>query len=243
MIDGTNTDFRAQIGAALFGYLIGVCAAAASFASGRHWHEWFRRRHATAKRKEATDEDNQDDEEAGSMPTTSNDLGPKDSHCGLLGPLFSLNVAPIVLLLILLALFIMGDVTTGLRFYRKTWMSMVLTPFGALLRWRLARLNDCVVWKRFHWVPWGTLLVNVVAAGISILAESIEVRFKVQDQTGMALLQAVEVGFAGSLSTVSTMIREMYLMETPMHSYAYALVTIVSSLLVGVVIYTPMVQL
>jgi fluoride ion exporter CrcB/FEX len=51
MLDGTGAVLGTQIVAALFGYLIGLCSAIASFLFGQHSAEWFYKMHEQNRRR------------------------------------------------------------------------------------------------------------------------------------------------------------------------------------------------
>lgn len=139
-------------------------------------------------------------------------------------------------------------------------MIALTSPFGTLLRWKLSSLNYRNLFftittttgysfssssqnddNNTSWVPWGTLIANLLAVIISILAKalllSLSTKYKNNDDEWFQpLLGAIGTGFAGSLSTVSTWVKEIVNMKSPFQ-YCYCLITIIPSILLGCIIY------
>jgi len=241
MLDGTYTELGPQVASALFGYLVGVCCSAAAFLFGRHVSEWLRSIH---HQEHLPTDDPSTDNTADS--TVHSERIRKSVRRSLL-TIIGIKTAPFLLLAALTAAFVVGDVVEEILFYRKMWLTVVLAPFGALLRWRLSRWNDgSIGGSRFNWVPWGTLAANLLASFISIAAEAVHSKYVSADDRDYvwesSILQAVEAGFAGSLSTVSTMIKEMFDMHSPARSYLYVFGTILVAMLLNLAIYSPIVR-
>ena len=126
-------------------------------------------------------------------------------------------------------------------FYRRMWMTCFCTPFGAILRHELK-----------YWLPastksiqWGTWTANVVGAMVSIFLQAVMVRYLAADQAETYLgcfLWALKVGFAGSLSTVSTLVKELVSLERLVDRHVYGIVTLLISMGVGLAIYSPIVR-
>ena len=241
MLDGTYTELGPQVVPVLFGYLIGVCCSAATFFFGRHVYEWLRSVHH--QQNLPTDEPSTDE----TADSTIHSERIRKSVRKSLLPFIGVKTAPFLLLAALTAAFVVGDVIEGIPFYRKMWLTVILAPCGALLRWRLSKWNDgSIGGSRFSWVPWGTFTANLLASFISIAAEAIQSKYVSEDDREYvwesSILQAVEAGFAGSLSTVSTMIKEMFDMQSPAHSYVYVFGTILFAMLLNLAIYSPIVR-
>ncbi|KAL4399434.1 fluoride transmembrane transporter [Malassezia pachydermatis] len=132
-------------------------------------------------------------------------------------------------------------------FRHVTW-SLVFCPLGAWLRWQLARLHTPPsVDKKIpmhHVLSWpiGTFLANIL--GTMVLCGAL-----IGQQYGhitalpCGVLQGLQDGFAGSLSTVSTFISEAVALRPLRTSFAYLFVSwscgvILSLLLVGVPTWT-----
>jgi len=264
MLDGSDTALGPQVAAALFGYIIGVCCAVSSFLCGRHMYDLWRTTHpipepdslgAAVTPVNDDDDDGSDDdvERAAADSATKSDtrqLPPRSWYQQMqtvLGMVVGIRVAPFVLLAALTAAFVVEDVVGDSLFYRKMWMCVLVSPPGALLRWYLAKYNNRDgPWERLRWIPWGTLLANLVAVVVSVIAEALEDRYGVPGAPGYAwiaaALPAIETGFAGSLSTVSTVVREMVDMNVPTHSYLYCFGSLTLSMLLGLLFYGPLMR-
>lgn len=111
--------------------------------------------------------------------------------------------------------------------YRTMLYAALLAPPGALLRWRLSKLNG-IISGPFNWLPVGTFLANIVASSISAILIGVELKF--YGTVGFWKLgsaRAAKIGFAGSLSTVSTFISEVAgFMKSPNPVRAYLYVTL-----------------
>ena len=100
------------------------------------------------------------------------------------------------------------------------WISSLLSIPGALLRWKLGEwFNKGTLFHRrenWRWIPWGTFLANILASIVSIVVtasmtrESI-INSQTFDYSSSASLvgASLKIGFAGSLSTVSTFVKEI----------------------------------
>lgn len=78
--------------------------------------------------------------------------------------------------------------------------------FGALLRWQLARFNARLP-GRLHWFPAGTFAANLLACAVIYAFQAV-----INTQPGYWVLVvgiAIEKGFCGALSTVSTLVNEV----------------------------------
>lgn len=233
MLDGTDTVFRPQVAAAMFGYLLGVACAVSSFLFGRQVVEWLRSRHPSPDARSNA-------EEISAEENFCEDSGAAVG--GLLGP-----SALIVAVVGLVVAFACGDSVYGSAYYRKMWIASLLSPFGALLRWRLSELsNRQLRWTGVDWFPWGTFTANVVAAAISALVQALD--FHIYDASAASFLrlspalQGIDGGFAGSLSTVATLVWEMLSLKAPGRSNCYCLSTIVCSMLISLLVYSPIVR-
>jgi fluoride ion exporter CrcB/FEX len=242
MMDGTNTDFGPQVATALFGYLIGGTTAVSSFIFGRHVFEWLRSQH-TPSEAPSVENGNTAESEIQSLQADCSADGQR-YRCGM--NLVWTKYSLIVAVAGLFGAFAFGDAVEGILFYRQMWMAMVLSPFGAILRWRLSELNTRELrWTGVEWFLWGTFLANIVAVVISILTEALVSQVDADDESFdwvKPAMGAVAVGFAGSLSTVSTMVAEMFFRDTPGQAHIYWLSTILCSMLISLAIYCPIVR-
>ncbi|KAL3939113.1 MAG: hypothetical protein SGARI_001490, partial [Bacillariaceae sp.] len=92
--------------------------------------------------------------------------------------------------------------------YRNQYLSALLSPLGSLVRYYLSRLNGSIKRRRWEWLPVGTLLANMIAVVVSALMEGLMHTLDTDSILTISFLEAIKVGFAGSLSTVSTFAAE-----------------------------------
>ncbi|GAX74935.1 hypothetical protein CEUSTIGMA_g2381.t1, partial [Chlamydomonas eustigma] len=83
------------------------------------------------------------------------------------------------------------------------WISILLAPAGCIIRWRLSFLNG-----KMGWFPLGTFLANTSASLLDFIIQVLLVRLSLT-YLQIAVLQAIQVGVNGSLSTVSTWVVEV----------------------------------
>ena len=156
-------------------------------------------------------------------------------HMG--GSILSFTTLSLAVLMILG--FVYGDVSSSgdYFFYRRMWMTCFSTPLGALLRHQLKQGLPMGV----H-IQWGTWTANVVGAMLSVLLEALTIQYLADaDDTSYVscLVWALRVGFAGSLSTVSTFVKELVSLERLLDRHLYAMLTLLISMSVGLAIYSP----
>lgn len=217
MLDGTTIE-RELVVEALYGYVIGSCCAFASFLFGQHVAQWLEAFQGDALQR---------------LPRA-------------LEFMLGVNVTPFLLFVVLLAFAVVADLLSSNEFHRFLWMSITAAPFGALLRWKLSSLNSRVLWKPLEFMPWGTFTANVVASVISAMMAALRYRYLLDDEDvwARAAVSAIQTGFAGSLSTVSSLMNELFKLgtESPAKAYAYLLCTIVAAMLLGLLVYSPIVR-
>ena len=220
-MDGTFTELGPQVPAALFGYFIGFFCCLGSFSFGRVVYEWLRARHATPEPNFAVDEEIGE----GQLPS---------DRCEIAACIWNVRFGSLAISVMLTAAFIVGDAIEGIAFYRQMWMSLMLAPFGALLRWKLSEFNT-------DSFPRGTLVANITAAGLYALVKVLTLRYAGDDLGTWTdkLLSTLEIAFCGSLSTVSTLIKEITDAPIPAKGYLYGLTTIFSAMFLGLAIYSP----
>ena len=124
--------------------------------------------------------------------------------------------------------------------YRISALSTLLAPAGTICRYHLSALNGSIKSRRWEWVPFGTLLANLIASVVSALAAALNVGNQ-RGQLAHLWLSAIKAGFAGCLSTVSTFAAEVTgLARTlPRHSWAYyySIGSIVLACVLGIISY------
>ena len=270
MMDGTQTELGKQIIPAIFGYILGLMAAICSFLFGTHVSAWMNQ-HRNSHRSPQFDGLNNDDtsmvvieeriwdQENGTKSSNQEELPRTDvclalttssPICRCLGSMVTGKSIAFSFLVALFAALLIGDILMSNLFYRSLWLAALMTPPGALLRWQLSKWNGrWSVMGRCHWVPWGTLLCNLIASIVCILFLAIEIRHNRKKSSdslwGVAILGAIRAGFTGSLSTVSTFVKEIVDLNNNYQQHAkcyiYAALTIVLSAIFSLLTYCPIV--
>lgn len=124
--------------------------------------------------------------------------------------------------------------------YRHVTFSLVLAPFGAVLRWYLSRLNSCPLSERFS-LPLGTLIANllstaVICAAFTASHAGSQPRPFFGGITGCSALKGLADGFCGCLSTVSTFAVELRTIKPKTKAVRYAVVSWVIGILICVLL-------
>ncbi|XVF39394.1 hypothetical protein PTKIN_Ptkin01aG0031300 [Pterospermum kingtungense] len=120
----------------------------------------------------------------------------------------------------------------------QLWLACLVAPLGVWIRWFLARLNGLGNSGILRWLPIGTLIANVSAA--TIMAALSIVEKLVNSKNFDTVATAIQLGFLGCLSTVSTFIAEFNAMRESKHpwrAYVYAIITMGISFVFGILIY------
>jgi CrcB protein len=124
--------------------------------------------------------------------------------------------------------------------YRMMLYAGLLSPLGALLRWKLSKLNGRL--KKCDWFPAGTFVANLIASIFSAAMIGLETRYyNGSTFWSMGSVRAVKVGFAGCLSTVSTFISEVsgfLKSKHPLHGYIYIFTSLSTCAICGAIAYT-----
>lgn len=123
---------------------------------------------------------------------------------------------------------------------RIIWLAVLLGIPGAILRWLLADLNFALP-GRVSWLPAGTLAANTLSV-IVIVSAQIPMDRSNEGKWSVIWLSAVQGGFCGALSTVSTLVNEIYQMFKEgavgqRRAYAYMFITFATAIILGIVIY------
>ena len=250
MLDGTYCELGSQVVTVLFGYLIGLMGASYGFQLGRDCGLWmYNYRHRNDNKDDVSsprDGASVDDIVESQQSSLNGDLvldeGVElvDDDKVLLKPEAShLHKIPLFLTaLVILVAFVIGDVVNGIEFYKSMTLLWVLSPVGSLLRWKLSSLNKKKITNSLDWIPWGTLTANLLASVLSSCMEGLSNRYFGGDNPASknqwvdAMLFALKTGVAGSLSTVSTVVKEsVHLSEDHpglAHGHYYSVLTCVS---------------
>jgi fluoride ion exporter CrcB/FEX len=268
MMDGSQSELGSQVAAALFGYMVGTMGAVASFLFGTHVSTWLNHWRNPNTKHPFTESVHDDlgiegnfknDVENPSPPLLVVQYPERTATRRALktfaksASTFIGTRLPFIIFGVLFASFLVGDFLYGIPFYRFLWLEVIVTPPAALLRWFLAlRLNDAAIGRgrSMGWLPQGTLCANILGSVVSILMLALEYRRSANGASGTgwraAILSAIRVGGAGSLSTVSTFAKE--LVDIAQHfphqakAYYYGLVSIASALVFSLIIYIPIVR-
>ena len=273
MMDGTHTQLGPQVVTALCGYVIGFFCAIMSFFFGTNVSTWLTRwRNPEIARDD--DEEVRLNSTAGRMehevdynmehgagcvnrrPPTNVVVLPTLFGSGRSCRTFLLckgHPLPFILLACLLLAYAIGGFLMNNPFYRTLFYSSLCSPPGALIRWELSKWNTRHSdnrWRRLHWLPIGTFVANILGSLISITLLAMETRYLFDDTENklwaISLVTALRIGFAGSLSTVSTMVKELFELnaEFPHHAkaYKYVCLTVSVAALLCLSVYSPIVR-
>jgi fluoride ion exporter CrcB/FEX len=232
MMDGTGTVLGSQVVAALFGYVIGLQISISSFRAGRTLASWC---HLKANPHifdvDLTPPDNDRDKSL-------------RSHHHLIA-----RVIPSIVASVLFVLYVLGDVHWNILYYRKLWIACLVGPLGTLMRWKFGTLNGELESNNWQWFPIGTFASNVIASVTACLINAIFTDMNSHEDWSLAydILAAARLGFAGSLSTVSSMVKEVVEIseKNPYHdkrAFIYSYGTLVTCCLLGLLVYSPMVR-
>jgi len=129
---------------------------------------------------------------------------------------------------------------------RRCWISLLFSPLGCISRWKACRsLNGIMKGRSFRWFPLGTFSINVVATTITCIVLAIRNEFCISIYNmywASIVMNGIETGFNGSLSTVSTFVSEVqkYMLEFPRNhkGWLYMSATFVSSTLIGFAVFS-----
>ncbi|KAL3799413.1 hypothetical protein HJC23_013868 [Cyclotella cryptica] len=195
MMDGTGTVLGSQVIAALFGYVLGLQVSISCFRAGRTLAAWFHLKnnpHIFDSVRFIAE-----DHTSVRMAETTQLKG---TH------LWNARILPSILASALFILFVLGDFYWGIEYYRQLWISCLFGPFGAIIRWKLSTFNG----KMNQWIPIGTFISNFVASAISAFISAIVISSTLNTSFWtLHSLKAISLGFAGCLSTVSSMVKEV----------------------------------
>lgn len=133
---------------------------------------------------------------------------------------------------------------TNALYRQMWWTSLALAPFGSFVRFALAKLN-----RGYPTFPLFTFLVNAVGSALS-MSFFIGQHFMLKNHSAVAIasynlwvLNGLTVGTMGSLTTVSTFVKELYYLgdRNIKYSYRYGLVSVfviqVCCLLIGCALF------
>jgi len=265
MLDGSYCELGSQVITVFFGYVLGMMGALHGFFFGRKCGMWmynFRHRNSNNEGSASRGDNIEMDDASSSESLASIDEGvelvdddnvklqPVPSHLHKI-PLFMMAVA-------LLIGFVIGDVVSDIEFYKGMILVWVLSPVGSLLRWRLSNLNvqnkDGRINIRTSWIPWGTFTANMFATIIAACMEGLNDRYLSGSRPTStttkwvdSMIFALKTGVAGSLSTVSTLVKEsVHLSEKysgTAKGHYYFSMTCLSGCLLGLLVYATTIRI
>lgn len=232
MMDGTGTVLGSQLVAAIFGYVIGLQVAVASFRAGRTVASWFHLEVNPHVFEADVDMDIGDDDEKPKL---------KKRHQ------MTARIFPSMLAIVIFVLYLLGDFWWKINYYRTLWLSCLWGPFGTFLRWKLATLNGKLRIENWQWFPIGTFSSNIFASVVSCLINALFTAPMVEKSLAHDMLVGIKLGFAGCLSTVSSMVKEMVeITDKNPHfdkkSFIYSYGTLISCCFIGLLVYCPIVR-
>ncbi|KAL7578347.1 hypothetical protein ACA910_012753 [Epithemia clementina (nom. ined.)] len=249
MLDGSYTVLGPQVVASLFGYVIGLAGSFSSFLMGRLAHEWLSSFHNRAvqdmedkRQLMETRHETREESDTGGMPSEHPSEHPEQMTPTFNRVNFNVEILPWLGLAILIAAFLVGAVVYDMAFYQELVLSSFLAPVGAVLRWKLSNLNSRNgPIPSLHWVPWGTFTANIVASVLSALFCAVPLKYLPgYDAPWLSiLLPSMIEGFDGSLSTVSTLVNEMFAMKQGGQAIKYASGSLTIAMLLGLLIFSP----
>lgn len=93
------------------------------------------------------------------------------------------------------------------------WLAILFGPVGCLLRWRLGVLNYSLP-RPYEWLPLGTLCANLLACMLDFgMAALLAKRGSQLTFVQASVVSALVTGCGGCLSTVSTWVAEVSVVE------------------------------
>jgi fluoride ion exporter CrcB/FEX len=234
MMDGSaNVYIGSQVGAAIFGYIIGLQASVVSYRTGRTFASWFHLKNNPHIFESAEGRGHDSDVSTEAKSTM------KGRH------FFNARVLPSFLVAVTFTLYVLGDFYWHIQYYRQLWLACLVAPFGTLLRWKLSTLNGKLKCNNMQWFPTGTFSANFIASIISAAINATLIRSPYVDSLwALNTVKSFSLGFAGSLSTVSTFVKEIVEMgdknpQFDKKAFLYSHGTMLSCCCIGLAFYCP----
>ncbi|KAI3426157.1 hypothetical protein D9Q98_008534 [Chlorella vulgaris] len=152
------------------------------------------------------------------------------------------DAGALLLVVVLAALAAAGVVVEERHMWlRIIWMSVLLGPLGCVLRWFLSRFNY-KLHGSWAWFPAGTFAANMLGVCIDFGLQSIlQRRGTAMSYWGLVVIQSVETGFSGCLTTVSTFVTEVVKFAEAIpenyHAYRYTAMSMAGGVLAALVLF------
>ena len=122
---------------------------------------------------------------------------------------------------------------------RQIWLAVLFAPFGCTGRWVLSMLNYKMKAEGLKWVPVGTLAANWTGVVVDYALAAVTLRAGLGYWASL-VIGAIEDGFCGSLTTVSTLMAELVtfaaLLPFSLRAYVYGIVTFLGAFLLGLAV-------
>ena len=158
----------------------------------------------------------------------------------LFTPGYSTAIVAVVVVGLVVGLLTIQGVSAYAVTYRTMIYAVIVAPFGALLRWYFSGLNGKLS-GNWSWFPAGTLAANLLGSVVSIATIGMEYILPIHGFWALATLRAVKIGFAGSLTTVSTFVAEVNSFMRKRLSndkgYIYILMSLIPACVLSVSVY------
>ena len=125
------------------------------------------------------------------------------------------------------------------RWLRETWMAVLFGPLGSYLRYRLSFYN----YKggpRWDWLPTGTLIANMMGVAVVFGLEAVVLKASL-GYWGLLIVSALQAGFCGALTTVSTLVMELVktseVFPDSFTVYVYGALTFVGGVIIALAVF------
>lgn len=158
-------------------------------------------------------------------------------------PMASLLLLGVMMFLVVNLLILEGESSIAVT-DRTMVYAMLFAPIGALARWKMSGLNGKLRIEGWEWLPLGTFAVNVFGSMVSVGMVAGEYKlgpnhYYTNSFWLVGSIRAVKVGFAGSLTTVSTFVAEVsgFMQKKTEHAYPYIVVTLSVSCAMSAIVY------
>lgn len=121
------------------------------------------------------------------------------------------------------------------NWYKQKYSFVILMgAFGALMRFKLSKYNGYIK----PWFPLGTLIANISGVLLIAICELLSLGLHEQgkrlisNQTDLMIIRGFGSGWAGSLTTISSFVNELYNLEYPIYQQIYFWITFTPSFII-----------